>query len=84
MALDQEALQRSLLISLRKEFFPMGASHAGRYLANYCVSIQKQGKSGLGLEAQRQAVRDHLNGGTWKLIAEFTEVESGKRGDQPS
>jgi DNA invertase Pin-like site-specific DNA recombinase len=35
------------------------------------------------LEAQRQAVRDHLNGGTWKLIAEFTEVESGKRGDRP-
>jgi DNA invertase Pin-like site-specific DNA recombinase len=37
----------------------------------------------LGLEAQRQAVGEHLNGGNWKLVAEFTEVESGKRSDRP-
>ena len=28
------------------------------------------GQEGLGLEAQCQAVRDHLNGGAWKLIAD--------------
>jgi DNA invertase Pin-like site-specific DNA recombinase len=61
----------------------MLASHSGRYVAYYRVSTQKQGRSGLGLEAQRQAVLDHLDGGTWKLIEEFTEVESGKRADRP-
>jgi len=38
---------------------------------------------GLGLDAQRKAVRDYLNGGTWSLISEFTEVESGKRNERP-
>ena len=33
-------------------------------------STQKQGRRGLGVEAQCQAVRDHLNGGAWKLIAD--------------
>jgi DNA invertase Pin-like site-specific DNA recombinase len=35
------------------------------------------------LEAQQAAVRDYLNGGRWELLREFTEVESGKRGDRP-
>ncbi len=46
------------------------------FVAYYRVSTDKQGKSGLGLDAQRQAVKGYLNGG--KLIAEFTEVETGK------
>jgi DNA invertase Pin-like site-specific DNA recombinase len=61
----------------------VNAKHTGRYVAYYRVSTGRQGKSGLGLEAQRQAVRDHLDGGSWKLIGEFTEVESGKRSDRP-
>jgi hypothetical protein len=32
----------------------------------------------LGLEAQKQAVTDFLNGGSWEIAAEFTKVESGK------
>ena len=28
-------------------------------------------------------MRDYLNGGTWSLIGEFTEVESGKRNERP-
>ena len=44
---------------------------------------QEQGRSGLGLGAQRQAVEDYLNGGSWKLLDEFVEVESGKRSDRP-
>ena len=52
---------------------------AGKHVAYYRVSTGKQGRSGLGLEAQQEAVRRHLNGGTWELVAEFTEVESGKR-----
>jgi DNA invertase Pin-like site-specific DNA recombinase len=52
----------------------------GKFIAYYRVSTQRQGRSGLGLDAQRQAVADYLNGGRWKLVGEFTEVESGKRG----
>lgn len=55
----------------------------GVFIAYYRVSTAKQGASGLGLEAQREAVRTFLNGGSWTLAAEFTEVESGKRSDRP-
>ena len=48
-----------------------------------CASATGSGESGLGLEAQRQAVENYLNGGNWKLVGEFTEVESGKRSDRP-
>ncbi len=55
----------------------------GVYVAYYRVSTAKQGRSGLGLEAQRDAVAAFLNGGSWSLAQEFTEVESGKRSDRP-
>lgn len=55
----------------------------GRFISYYRVSTGQQGQSGLGLDAQRSAVATYLNGGGWKLIAEFTEVESGKRNDRP-
>jgi DNA invertase Pin-like site-specific DNA recombinase len=61
----------------------LSASHAGRFVAYYRVSTAKQGRSGLGREAQEASVKAHLNGGRWKLIAEFAEVESGKRSDRP-
>jgi hypothetical protein len=37
----------------------------------------------LGLDAQRSAVLGYLNGGSWTMVAEFTEVESGKHADRP-
>jgi len=54
-----------------------------RAVAYYRVSTSEQGRSGLGLEAQKAAVEDYLwrNGVT--LVAEFTEVESGARNDRP-
>src|SRR5215472_13709398 len=58
-------------------------AHRGKFVAYYRVSTDKQCKSGLGLDAQRRAVRDYLNGGTWHLIGEFTEIESGKRNERP-
>src|SRR3954447_2048323 len=53
----------------------------GQYVSYLRVSTDKQGRSGLGLEAQRKAVEDFLNGGRWQLVAEVVEVESGKRDD---
>ena len=53
----------------------------GKHVAYYRVSTARQGRS--GLEAQRQAVADYLNGGDWKIVGEFTEVESGKTSDRP-
>src|SRR5687768_4437449 len=55
----------------------------GKFIAYYRVSTDRQGKSGLGLDAQRTAVTDYLNGGNWKLVAEFVEVESGRKSDRP-
>jgi DNA invertase Pin-like site-specific DNA recombinase len=55
----------------------------GNFVAYYRVSTGKQAASGLGLEAQKQAVANYLNGGNWTLIAEFLEVETGKRADRP-
>ncbi|MCG2628293.1 recombinase family protein [Bradyrhizobium sp. WYCCWR 13023] len=55
----------------------------GKFVAYYRVSTARQGKSGLGLEAQRAAVATYLNGGDWQIVGEFTEVESGKRADRP-
>jgi DNA invertase Pin-like site-specific DNA recombinase len=58
-------------------------AHRGSYVAYYRVSTHRQGKSGLGLEAQQQAVANYLNGGNWKIVGEFVEVESGKHADRP-
>ena len=55
----------------------------GRFVSYLRVSTARQGKSGLGLDAQRKAVADYLNGGDWKLVAEVVEVESGKTTDRP-
>jgi DNA invertase Pin-like site-specific DNA recombinase len=51
------------------------------YVAYYRVSTQMQGKSGLGLEAQRIEVEKKTTDG--QVIAEYTEIESGKRDDRP-
>jgi len=48
------------------------------YVAYYRVSTNRQGASGLGLDAQREAVKRHL-GERGQLLAEFTEIESGRR-----
>src|SRR5713226_6024333 len=47
------------------------------FIAYYRVSTDRQGASGLGLDAQRQAVAGFI--GTGQLVAEFTEIESGRR-----
>lgn len=59
----------------------MNVTAPDRYIGYYRVSTSQQGRSGLGLEAQRAAVQTYLKGE--KLISEFTEVESGRRSDRP-
>jgi DNA invertase Pin-like site-specific DNA recombinase len=51
----------------------------GKWISYLRVSTARQGRSGLGLEAQRKSVEDFLNGGRWKLVKEYVEVESGKK-----
>jgi len=55
----------------------------GKFVSYLRVSTDKQGRSGLGLEAQRAAVESYLNGGRWAVVAEYVETESGKRSDRP-
>ncbi len=55
----------------------------GKFISYLRVSTARQGASGLGLEAQREAVSRYLNGGSWTLVQEIVEVESGKRNDRP-
>ena len=54
-----------------------------RFVSYLRVSTDGQGRSGLGLEAQRQAVAAHIVQAGGELVAEFQEVESGKRADRP-
>lgn len=54
-----------------------------RVTTYYRVSTEGQGRSGLGLEAQRKSVRTLCDARGWEIVAEFTEVESGKRNDRP-
>jgi DNA invertase Pin-like site-specific DNA recombinase len=54
-----------------------------RFVAYYRVSTARQGRSGLGLEAQREAVRTFLAGSGGGLADAFTEVESGKHAERP-
>lgn len=52
-----------------------------KFISYLRVSTDRQGKSGLGLEAQQEAIRGYLRG--IHPLKEFTEVESGKRADRP-
>ncbi len=55
----------------------------GKFVTYCRVSTERQGRSGLGLDAQRSAVASFLNGGDWKVVGEFVEVESGAKADRP-
>jgi DNA invertase Pin-like site-specific DNA recombinase len=53
-----------------------------KYVVYYRVSTKRQGLSGLGLEAQRTIVQNYLKQGN-PVIAEFTEIETGKSANRP-
>jgi DNA invertase Pin-like site-specific DNA recombinase len=54
-----------------------------KLIAYYRVSTDRQGKSGLGIEAQKSAVAKHRDATGCEIVAEYVEVESGKRNDRP-
>lgn len=54
-----------------------------RFIAYYRISTDRQGRSGLGLDAQRRSVDEYLHVLGMEPIAEYMEVESGKRNDRP-
>ncbi|MDB4235115.1 recombinase family protein [bacterium] len=56
----------------------------GKFISYLRVSTATQGKSGLGLEAQREAVAQYLNGGEWDLVEEVIEIESGRKNQRPA
>ena len=53
-----------------------------KYVSYLRVSTQRQGKSGLGIEAQQKIIENHLAGGQYEILEEFVEYESGKRSDR--
>ena len=55
----------------------------GKYIAYYRVSTDRQGRSGLGLDAQRARVASYIEQVDGQLVTEYTEVESGKRNSRP-
>lgn len=55
-----------------------------KFVAYYRVSTRKQGVSGLGIEAQRAAIVGYLKDSASSVIAEFIEIESGRRNDRPA
>lgn len=54
----------------------------GKFVTYFRVSTQRQGVSGLGMDAQRESVSQFLNGGSWDVVGEFVEVESGRKTDE--
>ena len=58
-------------------------SKTARFIAYFRVSTVRQGRSGLGLEAQQEAVRQYLTSVGGVVVAQFTEVETGKRNARP-
>jgi DNA invertase Pin-like site-specific DNA recombinase len=58
-------------------------AHSPRFVSYVRGSTERQGKSGLGLEAQRAAVTAYVAGQRGQLLEEFREIESGKKDDRP-
>lgn len=69
----------------RKPFKKAAGAAAGLpgFIAYYRVSTDKQGASGLGLEAQQEAVERHVRAAGGRILDVFREIESGKKNDRP-
>jgi DNA invertase Pin-like site-specific DNA recombinase len=85
MSQDDQSQGREAPVTFARTSDRAPATAASRgFIAYYRVSTARQGRSGLGLEAQREAVRSFLaDGGDSRLIAEHVEVESGRKTNRP-
>ena len=54
-----------------------------KIVAYHRVSTARQGRSGLGLDAQEKAIQDYAKAKDATIVGTFTEVESGKNNDRP-
>jgi len=61
----------------------MGRTQPRYAIALYRVSTAEQGQSGLGMEAQQATVRGFVGGQGWTLVAEFSDIASGKEDKRP-
>ena len=61
----------------------MQNTHSAQFVSYVRVSTERQGKSGLGLEAQQAAVGTYIAGRHGRLLQEYREIESGKKDDRP-
>ena len=59
-------------------------THTPRFIAYYRVSTQQQGRSGLGLDAQKDAVARQIASVSGRLVESFEEIESGKNNARPA
>jgi Resolvase, N terminal domain len=73
----------SLLAAASRSFVPPASqATCARFMsAAICLSTGKQGKSGLGIEAQREAISRFAAAEGREVLAEFVEVETGKGND---
>ena len=62
----------------------MVCTFPARFIAYFRVSTDQQGKSGLGLDAQRTAVASYIGQAGGEMVAEFEEIESGKNNQRPA
>lgn len=67
----------------RRKMAAGAASAAPSFVAYYRVSTDQQGRSGLGLAAQKATVAQYAASVQGVIVAEFEEIESGKRNDRP-
>ncbi len=75
-------MARAILLPPAPDALPVAAPPR-RFVAYLRVSTEGQGRSGLGLDAQRQAVTSHLAQHGGELLAEFQEIESGRKPGRP-
>jgi DNA invertase Pin-like site-specific DNA recombinase len=61
----------------------MGRTQPHYAIGLYRVSTAEQGQSGLGIEAQQATVRSFVGGQGWTLVAEFSDIASGKEDRRP-
>ena len=55
---------------------PQMPAHYGKFIGYYRVSTDKQGKSGLGLEAEKEPAVAAPQWWAWQMVGEFVEIES--------